>query len=152
MGICHGKVGCASTCGDLPSFLNVACSYQIEGAPYEDGRADSVWDAFCRIPGKIAGGENGDVACDSYHRYKEDVALLKSTGARAYRFSLSWTRIIPLGGRNDPVNEKGLQYYLAPIDELKANDIEPMVTLSHWDVPNALDERFVCTDDTISTA
>lgn len=116
-------------------------SYQIEGAPHEDGRLDSIWDTFCRLPGKIAGNENGDVACDSYHKYKEDVALLKSIGVKAYRFSLAWSRIIPLGGRNDPVNQKGLQYYLNLIDELRANDIEPLVTLFHWDLPDNLEKR-----------
>ena len=116
-------------------------SYQIEGAPHEDGRQDSIWDTFCRIPGKIAGGENGDVACDSYHKYKDDVALLKSLGAKAYRFSLSWSRIIPLGGRKDPVNQKGLQYYLNLIDELHANNIVPLVTLFHWDLPDNLHKR-----------
>lgn len=117
-------------------------SYQIEGAPHEDGRADSIWDTFCRIPGKIAGGENGDVACDSYNRYKEDVTLLKQVGAKAYRFSLSWSRIIPLGGRHDPVNEKGLQYYIDLVEELLANGIEPMITLFHWDLPDNLDKRY----------
>ncbi|GAB7353250.1 hypothetical protein MBLNU459_g3760t1 [Dothideomycetes sp. NU459] len=117
-------------------------SYQIEGAPHEDGRADSIWDTFCRIPGKIAGNENGDVACDSYHRYKADVALLKECRAKAYRFSLSWSRIIPLGGRKDPVNQKGLQYYIDLVDELLANDITPMVTLYHWDLPAELDKRY----------
>jgi len=97
---------------------------------------------FCRIPGKIADGSSGDVACDSYHRYKEDVALLKSLGAKAYRFSISWSRVIPLGGRNDPVKEKGLQYYIDLVDECIANDIEPMITLFHWDLPQTLDERY----------
>ena len=93
------------------------------------------------MPNKIAGNENGDVACDSYHKYKEDVALLKTIGVKAYRFSLAWTRIIPLGGRNDPVNQAGIQYYLNLIDELRANNIEPLVTLFHWDLPDNLDKR-----------
>lgn len=118
------------------------CSYQIEGAPHEDGRADSIWDSFCRIPGKIAGGDSGDVACDSYHRADEDIALLKELGAKSYRFSLSWSRIIPLGGRNDPINEKGLQYYIKLVDGLRAAGIEPMITLFHWDLPDELHKRY----------
>ncbi|KAF4302558.1 Glycoside hydrolase family 1 [Botryosphaeria dothidea] len=117
-------------------------SYQIEGAPNEDGRADSIWDSFCRKPGKIADGSSGDVACDSYHRTDEDIALLKQCRAKAYRFSLSWSRIIPLGGRNDPVNEKGLQYYVKLADDLIAAGITPMVTLYHWDLPDELDKRY----------
>ncbi|EKG18229.1 Glycoside hydrolase family 1 [Macrophomina phaseolina MS6] len=117
-------------------------SYQIEGAPNEDGRADSIWDTFCRKPGKIADASSGDVACDSYHRTAEDIALLKQCRAKAYRFSLSWSRIIPLGGRNDPVNEKGLQHYVKLADDLIAAGITPMVTLYHWDLPDELDKRY----------
>jgi beta-glucosidase len=119
-----------------------ACSYQIEGAPAEDGRGDSIWDTFCRIPGKIAGGESGDVACDSYHRTDEDIALLKQLGAKSYRFSLSWSRIIPLGGRNDPVNQKGIDHYVKFAKDLRAAGIEPMITLFHWDLPEGLDKRY----------
>jgi len=117
-------------------------SYQIEGAAHEDGRGDSIWDKFCKIPGKIADGSSGEVACDSYHVYKADVALLKSLGAKAYRFSVSWSRVIPLGGRDDPVNDKGLQYYVDLVDELLANGIQPMVTLFHWDLPQGLHDRY----------
>ncbi|KAJ5579561.1 uncharacterized protein N7459_005546 [Penicillium hispanicum] len=117
-------------------------SYQIEGAVNEDGRGPSIWDAFCKIPGKIAGGSSGEIACDSYHRTHEDIALLKACGAQAYRFSLSWSRIIPLGGRNDPVNEKGLQFYLKFVDDLHAAGITPMVTLFHWDLPEELQKRY----------
>ncbi|KAF4542403.1 Glycoside hydrolase family 1 [Lasiodiplodia theobromae] len=117
-------------------------SYQIEGAPEEDGRGPSIWDTFCRKPGKIADGSSGDVACDSYHRTAEDIALLKQCRAKAYRFSLSWSRIIPLGGRNDPINEKGLQYYVKLADDLIAAGIEPLVTLYHWDLPDELDKRY----------
>ncbi|KAF2839245.1 glycoside hydrolase family 1 protein [Patellaria atrata CBS 101060] len=117
-------------------------SYQVEGAPHEDGRADSIWDTFCRIPGKIADASSGDVACDSYHRQNEDIELLKSTGARAYRFSISWSRVIPLGGRNDPVNEKGIAHYVKFVDDLLAAGIQPMITLFHWDLPDNLDKRY----------
>lgn len=116
--------------------------YQIEGAIHEDGRADSIWDSFCRQPGKIADGSSGEVACDSYMRTDQDIALLKSIGAKAYRFSLSWSRIIPLGGRNDPVNEKGMQHYVKLVDDLRAAGIEPLVTLYHWDLPDNLEKRY----------
>ncbi|KAJ6156307.1 hypothetical protein N7497_005192 [Penicillium chrysogenum] len=92
-------------------------AYQIEGGVNDDGRAPSIWDTFCKIPGKIAGGGTGDVACDSYHRTHEDIALLKECGAQAYRFSLSWSRIIPLGGRNDPINKKGIEFYQKFLDK-----------------------------------
>ncbi|GAM84303.1 hypothetical protein ANO11243_022970 [Dothideomycetidae sp. 11243] len=127
-----------------PDFLwgFATAAYQIEGGAHQDGRADSIWDVFCRQPGKIRGRHDGEVACDSYNRYKDDVALLKSLGAQCYRFSASWSRVIPLGGRNDPVNPKGLQYYVDLVDELRANDIEPIVTLYHWDLPADLDQRY----------
>jgi beta-glucosidase len=118
------------------------CSYQIEGGAYDDGRGESIWDSFCRLPGKIADGSSGEVACDSYHKTAEDISLLKSLGARTYRFSLSWSRIIPLGGRNDPVNEKGLQHYVKFAQDLKAAGIEPFVTLYHWDLPDNLEKRY----------
>ncbi|KAF1966341.1 beta-glucosidase [Bimuria novae-zelandiae CBS 107.79] len=118
-----------------------AC-YQIEGSPKADAKGDSIWDVFSHIPGKVWDGTTGDVACDSYNRTAEDIELLKSTGANTYRFSLSWARIIPLGGRNDPVNEKGLQHYVKFVDDLHAAGIEPLVTLLHWDLPNGLWERY----------
>lgn len=117
-------------------------SYQVEGAPHEDGRADSIWDTFCRIPGKVADGGSGDVACDSYHRTQEDIALLKQYRAKAYRFSISWSRIIPLGGRSDPINEKGLQHYVQFVDDLRAAGLEPVITLFHWDLPDELHKRY----------
>lgn len=109
---------------------------------HEDGRLDSIWDTFCRKPGKIADGSNGDVACDSYHRSGDDIALLQQCGARAYRFSVSWPRVIPLGGRADPVNRLGLSYYVKLVDDLIAAGIEPVVTLYHWDLPDALEKRY----------
>ncbi|MCJ1380629.1 hypothetical protein MMC17_003737 [Xylographa soralifera] len=117
-------------------------SYQIEGAPHQDGRGPSIWDTFCKIPGKIADGSSGDVACDSYNKSGDDIALLKKTGAKAYRFSLSWSRVIPLGGREDPVNEKGLGFYVKFVDDLLAAGITPLVTLFHWDLPDNLDKRY----------
>ncbi|KAL2155901.1 hypothetical protein VTH82DRAFT_643 [Thermothelomyces myriococcoides] len=117
-------------------------SYQIEGSVNEDGRGPSIWDTFCAIPGKIADSSSGAVACDSYKRAKEDIELLKSIGAKAYRFSISWSRVIPLGGRNDPINEKGLNYYVKLVDDLIEAGIEPFITLSHWDIPDALEKRY----------
>jgi len=117
-------------------------SYQIEGAIKADGRGPSIWDTFCNIPGKIADGSSGVTACDSYNRTHEDIALLKATGAQVYRFSLSWSRIIPLGGRKDPINEKGLQFYKKFVDDLLAEGITPMITLFHWDLPDELDKRY----------
>jgi beta-glucosidase len=117
-------------------------SYQIEGAYNVDGRGDSIWDTFCRIPGKIAHGASGEVACDSYHRTDEDITLLKSLGAKAYRFSISWSRVIPLGGRDDPVNEKGVQHYINFVDNLLAAGITPFITLFHWDLPDNLNKRY----------
>ncbi|RKL26004.1 Beta-glucosidase 1B [Fusarium proliferatum] len=117
-------------------------SYQIEGAVDKDGRLPSIWDEFCRRPGKIADSSSGVVACNSYERTSDDIALLKQYGARAYRFSISWPRVIPRGGRQDPVNEKGLQHYVQFVDDLLAAGIQPMVTLYQWDLPQALHERY----------
>jgi beta-glucosidase len=116
--------------------------YQIEGGQHSDGRGDCNWDVFCRRPGKIADMSSGAVACNSYQRYKEDVELLRSLGAGCYRFSVSWSRVIPLGGRDDPINEAGLQYYIRLVDALLAANVEPIVTLYHWDIPAALDDRY----------
>ncbi len=113
-----------------------SASYQIEGAWDEDGKGPSVWDEFSRLPGKIRNGDTGDVACDAYHRYPEDISLIKQMGLKAYRFSLSWPRIMPSG--RGAVNEKGLAYYDAIVDMLLENGIEPYVTLFHWDLPSAL--------------
>jgi beta-glucosidase len=113
-----------------------AASYQIEGAAAEDGRAPSIWDTFSHTPGKVFQGDTGDVACDSYHRYKEDVQLLKSLGVKGYRMSISWSRVFP-SGKGKP-NPKGLDYYDRVVDELLANGIQPYVTLFHWDLPQAL--------------
>ncbi|KAH9939868.1 beta-glucosidase 1A [Amylocystis lapponica] len=129
----------------LPSdFLwgYATASYQIEGSAAEGGRGRSIWDTFSKIPGKIVDGSDGAIATDSYRRWREDVALLKSYGVRAYRFSLSWSRIIPLGGRGDPVNKEGITFYRGLVEELLKNDIVPFVTLYHWDLPQGLHDRY----------
>lgn len=108
-------------------------AYQIEGAANEDGRGLSVWDICCLQEGFVKDGDTGNVACDHYHRMKSDVALMKELGLKAYRFSISWPRVIPNGFGE--VNEKGLDFYSALVDELLANKIEPYVTLFHWDYP-----------------
>ncbi len=113
-----------------------SAAYQIEGAWNEDGKGPSIWDVYAHEPGKIHDGDTGDVACDHYHRYREDVALMAQLGVTAYRFSVSWSRVLP-GGEGQP-NEKGLQFYDDLINELLAHGIEPYVTLYHWDLPYAL--------------
>ena len=113
-------------------------SYQIEGAAHEDGRGESVWDRFCATPGKVRNGDSGDVACDFYHRYRDDVALMRELGLDAFRFSVAWPRVLPEGrGR---VNEAGLDFYDRLVDELLAHEIDPFVTLFHWDTPQALED------------
>jgi beta-glucosidase len=107
-------------------------AYQIEGAVAEDGRTPSIWDTFCKIPGKVHEGQIGDIACDHYHRYKEDVRILKEIGVDSYRFSISWPRIFP---EYDKYNPKGMEFYKKLINELNENDIKPTVTLYHWDLP-----------------
>src|ERR1700744_2815636 len=114
-------------------------AYQIEGAVHEDGRGPSIWDTFAHTPGKIADQSNADRANDHYHRYKEDVGLIKDLGARAYRFSIAWPRVFPNG--DGPPNPKGLDFYNRLVDELLANGIEPYATLYHWDLPQALQDR-----------
>ncbi|WP_151737591.1 GH1 family beta-glucosidase [Paenibacillus tengchongensis] len=114
-------------------------AYQIEGAYEEDGRGLSIWDTFARVPGKVWNGDNGDTACDSYHRYREDIALMKELGIKAYRFSIAWPRIYPQG--TGEVNPRGIQYYHDFVDTLIENGIEPVCTLYHWDLPQALEER-----------
>lgn len=115
-----------TTCLIYPNFIYLA-AYQIEGSLNADGRGKCIWDDFARTPGKTRDGGTGDTATDSYNRYKEDIALLKSYGVNSYRFSISWSRIVPLGGRNDPINTKGIQWYSEFIDELLRNGIEPFV-------------------------
>jgi beta-glucosidase len=114
-------------------------AYQIEGAARDGGRGPSIWDTFSRTPGKVAAGHTGDVACDHYHRYPEDVALMASLGLRAYRFSVSWPRIQPDG--SGPVNPRGLDFYDRLVDALLAAGIDPLVTLYHWDLPQSLEDN-----------
>jgi beta-glucosidase len=124
-----------------PDFLWGAATsaYQIEGAPLADGAGASIWQRFTHTPGRVTNGETGDVACDHYHRYAEDVALMHELRLDAYRFSISWSRILPEGtGR---VNERGLDFYRRLVDALLENGIKPMATLYHWDLPAALDDR-----------
>ena len=113
-------------------------SYQVEGASHLDGRGESIWDLFCRTPGKVYNNHNGDVSCDQYHRYPEDIALMHDIGIQAYRFSLSWPRIQPSG--SGAANPKGLDYYKRLIDCLLQHNIMPVITLYHWDLPAPLQE------------
>ena len=110
-------------------------SFQIEGATKEDGRGPSVWDVYCQT-GAVKNHDTGDIACDHYHRYREDVALMKRLGVQAYRFSVAWPRVLPLG--RGSANEPGLAFYDRLIDELLAAGIEPWLCLYHWDLPQAL--------------
>lgn len=114
-------------------------SYQVEGAANEDGRGESIWDRFCAIPGTILNNESGLVACDHYHRYPEDVRLLKQLGVHMYHFSIAWPRIIPQG--RGMVNQRGLDFYDRLIDTLLEAGIEPYATLYHWDLPQALQDQ-----------
>ncbi len=114
-----------------------AAAPQIEGAAFEDGKGESNWDRFARIPGKIANGDTLDVACDHYHRYKSDVALMRGLGVKHYRLSIAWPRIVPDG--KGATNPKGVAFYDRLIDALLAAGIQPWVTMFHWDLPQALE-------------
>jgi beta-glucosidase len=129
----------------LPHFPNdfiwgvATASYQIEGASNLDGRGESIWDRFSKTPGKVANGDNGDVACDHYHRYLEDIQIIKNLGCKAYRFSISWPRLFPDGGVTP--EKRGFDFYNRLIDALIAHEIEPVVTLYHWDLPQTLEDK-----------
>lgn len=124
-----------------PTFLwgAATAAYQIEGAWNADGKGESIWDRFSHTPGNVTNNDTGDVACDHYHRYSEDIAIMRQIGLKAYRFSVSWPRIIPTGIGN--INPPGLDYYDRLVDSLLAADIEPYITLHHWDYPQALFEN-----------
>jgi beta-glucosidase len=115
-------------------------SYQIEGAAAEDGRGPSIWDTYSATPGKTANGDTGAVACDHYHRVPEDIGLMKALGIKAYRFSISWSRVLPSGRRDERVNELGLAFYDNLVDTLLAAGIIPFATLYHWDLPQGLQD------------
>ena len=114
-------------------------AYQIEGAVKEDGKGEHIWDVYTKEPGKIFEGHTGEVACDHYHRYKEDVRIMKEIGLKGYRFSIDWSRVMPEGAGR--VNEAGIAFYNNLIDELLKNDIEPYITMYHWELPYELYKR-----------
>ncbi|HEX2789542.1 MAG TPA: GH1 family beta-glucosidase [Steroidobacteraceae bacterium] len=123
-----------------PGFLwgSATAAYQVEGAWQQDGRGESVWDRFAHTPGKIKNGDNGDVACDSYHRFGDDIALLRQLNLKSYRYSIAWPRIQP-GGRG-PANARGLDYYQRLTDAVLQAGIRPLATLYHWDLPQPLED------------
>ncbi|MFE0133822.1 GH1 family beta-glucosidase [Streptomyces sp. NPDC059037] len=125
-----------------PGFLwgAATAAYQIEGAAREDGRTPSIWDTFSHTPGKVLGGDTGDVAVDHYHRWRDDVRLMVDLGLTSYRFSVSWPRVQPTG--RGPAVQRGLDFYRALVDELLSHGIRPMVTLYHWDLPQELEDAF----------
>jgi beta-glucosidase len=133
--------GCETSRAFPAGFLwgTATAAYQIEGAVSEDGRGPSIWDTFTHTPGKIRNDDNGDIADDHYHRYRDDVQSMKALASTAYRFSISWPRIFPQG--TGAPNPKGLDFYERLVDNLVANDIAPFPTLYHWDLPQALQDR-----------
>lgn len=134
--------GSAHTTAGFPDGFRwgtATSAYQVEGATREDGRGPSIWDTFAAEPGRVRDGSTGETSVDHYHRYKEDVALMKWIGARTYRFSVAWPRIFPEG--RGKANPKGLDFYDRLVDELLAAGIEPFATLYHWDLPQALQDR-----------
>ena len=120
-------------------FGTATSAYQVEGAAFLDGKKSSIWDDFVRIPGNVKNGDTSDIGCDQYNLYREDIALLSDMGVDAYRFSISWSRILPEG--TGAVNFKGIDFYKRMLDELHKNNIDPYVTLYHWDLPSALQKN-----------
>lgn len=132
---------------DLPLPRNfvwgaATAAYQVEGGAFQDGKGPSIWDTFSHVAPSRTSGANGDVACDHYNRMPDDVELIESLDLDVYRFSISWSRIIPLGGRDNQVNEAGIAFYNNLIDQLLARNIKPSVTLYHWDAPQALYDQY----------
>jgi len=123
----------------FPFFGVATAAYQIEGAVTEDGRGESIWDRFSHTPGTVAGGDTGDVACDHYHRWEDDLDLMASLGIESYRFSIAWPRVQPAG--SGPVNPKGLAFYRRLAEGLLERGIEPVATLYHWDLPQRLQDK-----------
>jgi beta-glucosidase len=123
----------------MTRFGAATAAYQIEGATHADGRGESIWDRFAHTPGNVARGETGDVACDHYRRWRSDVELMASLGIEAYRFSISWSRVLPEG--DGAVNAAGLRFYRELAEALREHGIEPLATLYHWDLPQALQDR-----------
>src|SRR6185369_13714736 len=115
-------------------------SYQVEGAWDEDGKGESIWDRFAQTPGKVERDENGNIACDQYHRYPEDVKIMQQMGLKNYRFSIGWPRIYPQG--RGAINQKGLDHYSRVIDALLEAGITPWITLFHWDLPQTLQDSY----------
>ena len=126
-----------------PGFLwgTATAAYQVEGAVNEDGRGPSIWDLYAHSPGTISDASNADVAVDHYHRSREDIALMKAMGTTAYRFSIAWPRVFPAG--TGTPNPKGLDFYNGLVDDLLAAGIQPFATLYHWDLPEALQDRYL---------
>ncbi len=119
---------------------SATASHQIEGAWDEDGKSPSIWDTFESEPGRILNGDTARVACDHYHRWRDDVALMKTLGMQAYRFSVAWPRILPTG--KVPINEKGIDFYDRLVDALLEAGIRPFITLYHWDLPQTLMDQY----------
>ncbi len=121
-------------------FGTATSAYQIEGAWDEEGKGPSIWDTFAHTPGKIHAGETGDIACNTYHDYQTDIDIMAKLGLNAYRFSVAWTRVLPQG--KGAINQKGLDYYNRLVDALLDKGITPFLTLFHWDMPQALQDKF----------
>ncbi|KAH7127242.1 glycoside hydrolase superfamily [Dendryphion nanum] len=129
----------------LPSDFawgTATAAYQVEGGAYRDGKGDSIWDTYSHLEPTRTNGENADVTCNHYELMPEDVELMSQFDVDVYRFSIAWSRIIPLGGRNDPINEKGIAFYDSLINKLLERNIEPVVTLYHWDTPQGIYDRY----------